>query len=87
MGILVNGKWTNEPQPPADGRFSRPESRFRHHVTADGNYTGKVTVPTLRDKQTRTIVTNESSEIIRRFNSALDFSRPHHRAALSAVSA
>ena len=156
MGILVNGKWTNDPQPPSDGRFARPESRFRSHVTANGDsatggfkaepgryhlyvayncpwahraiifralkglegmvsmsialpndrsngwrfgntypgatpdevngftwlheaysaadpeYTGKVTVPTLWDKKTRTIVNNESSEIIRMFNSAFD---------------
>ena len=156
MGILVNGKWSDEPPPPTDGRFARTESRFRHHVTAGGDvatggfkaepgryhlyvayncpwahrvmifralkglegmvsmsialpndringwrfgdtypgstpdevngftwlhqsyseadatYTGKVTVPTLWDKQTRTIVNNESSEIIRMFNSAFD---------------
>ena len=32
-------------------------------------YTGKVTVPTLWDRKRRTIVNNESSEIIRMFNS------------------
>ncbi|MEE2745784.1 MAG: glutathione S-transferase family protein [Pseudomonadota bacterium] len=37
---------------------------------ADPKYTGRVTVPTLWDKKNRTIVTNESSEIIRMFNSA-----------------
>ena len=31
----------------------------------DNNFTGKVTVPTLWDKKTKTIVNNESSEIIR----------------------
>ena len=156
MGSLVNGAWTNDPQPAADGRFARPESRFRSHVTANGDsatggfkaepgryhlyvayncpwahramifralkglegmvsmsialpndrangwrfgnafpgsttdeangftwlhqaysaadpvYTGKVTVPALWDKQTRSIVNNESSEIIRMFNSAFD---------------
>ena len=35
-------------------------------------YTGRVTVPVLWDKQTRTIVNNESAEIIRMFNSAFD---------------
>jgi putative glutathione S-transferase len=46
---------------------------FRLHqayAAADGNYTGKVTVPTLWDRERRTIVNNESSEIIRMFNSA-----------------
>ncbi len=36
------------------------------------NYTGRVTVPVLWDKQKKTIVSNESSEIIRMFNSAFD---------------
>jgi putative glutathione S-transferase len=152
MGILVEGKWTNDP-PPASGSFVRPESHFRAAVSSDGatgfkaeagryhlyvayscpwahraiifcalkgledmvsmsialpndrrdgwrfgnafpgatadevngftwlhqtytsanaTYTGKVTVPTLWDKKTRTIVNNESSEIIRMFNSAFD---------------
>ena len=34
--------------------------------------TGRVTVPVLWDKQTEQIVSNESSEIIRMFNSAFD---------------
>jgi putative glutathione S-transferase len=45
---------------------------FRLHqvyAAADPNYTGKVTVPTLWDCERRTIVNNESSEIIRMFNS------------------
>ena len=153
MGMLVEGRWTHETPDPAVGRFIRPESRFRAHISADGasgfkaepgryhlyvsygcpwahrtilfralkgleslvsmsialpddrrdgwrfgtafpgasadevngftwlheaysaadpGYTGKVTVPTLWDKSTRTIVNNESSEIIRMFNSAFD---------------
>jgi glutathionyl-hydroquinone reductase len=35
-------------------------------------YTGQVTVPVLLDKQTKEIVSNESSEIIRMMNSAFD---------------
>lgn len=42
------------------------------YTAADAGYTGKVTVPTLWDTKTRTIVNNESSEIIRMFNSAFD---------------
>ncbi len=153
MGMLVEGRWTDDAPDPAIGRFNRPESRFRAHISADGaagfkaepgryhlyvsygcpwahrtilfralkglesmvsmsialpgdrrdgwrfgtafpgasadevngftwmheaysaadpGYTGKVTVPTLWDKTTRTIVNNESSEIIRMFNSAFD---------------
>jgi putative glutathione S-transferase len=39
---------------------------------ADPYYTGRVTVPVLWDKHARTIVNNESSEIIRMLNSAFD---------------
>jgi len=42
------------------------------YVKADPHYSGRVTVPVLWDKQTGTIVNNESSEIIRMFNSAFD---------------
>lgn len=42
------------------------------YVSSDQNYTGKITVPVLWDKKKRTIINNESSEIIRIFNSAFD---------------
>ncbi|MFJ6325814.1 MULTISPECIES: glutathione S-transferase family protein [unclassified Rhizobium] len=42
------------------------------YVKADPHYSGRVTVPVLWDKQTGTIVNNESAEIIRMFNSAFD---------------
>jgi glutathionyl-hydroquinone reductase len=38
------------------------------YVKADANYTGRVTVPILWDKQTETIVNNESREIMRMFD-------------------
>ncbi|SDC98902.1 putative glutathione S-transferase [Cupriavidus sp. YR651] len=49
-------------------------ARVLHQVytTAAPDYTGRVTVPVLWDKQRQTIVNNESSEIIRMFNSAFD---------------
>lgn len=40
------------------------------YTRADPRYSGRVTVPVLWDKQTNTVVSNESSEIIRMFNSA-----------------
>ncbi|MAY63650.1 MAG: glutathione-dependent reductase [Rhizobiales bacterium] len=40
------------------------------YTEADPHYTGRVTVPALWDKQKKTIVSNESAEIIRMFNSA-----------------
>ncbi len=42
------------------------------YVKARPDFSGRVTVPVLWDKQTSTIVNNESSEIIRMFNSAFD---------------
>ena len=42
------------------------------YTIANPDYSGRVTVPVLWDKKTRTIVSNESSEILRMFNSAFD---------------
>ena len=42
------------------------------YTKADPHYSGRVTVPVLWDTKTGTIVNNESSEIIRMFNSAFD---------------
>lgn len=42
------------------------------YTVADPNYSGRVTIPVLWDKKQKTIVSNESSEIIRMFNSAFD---------------
>lgn len=42
---------------------------YEIYLMADANYTGKVSVPVLWDKVKKTIVNNESSEIIRMLNS------------------
>lgn len=42
------------------------------YTKADPKYSGRVTVPILWDTQKNTIISNESSEIIRMFNSAFD---------------
>ncbi len=49
-------------------------TRFLHQVytTAKSDYSGRVTVPVLWDKKAGTIVSNESSEIIRMLNDAFD---------------
>jgi len=49
-------------------------ARYLHQIytRADRSYSGRVTVPVVWDKRTGTIVNNESSEIIRMFNSAFD---------------
>ncbi|BFM15306.1 glutathione S-transferase family protein [Maricurvus nonylphenolicus] len=45
---------------------------YQLYLKADASYEGRVTVPVLWDKQTETIVSNESSEIIRMFNNAFN---------------
>jgi putative glutathione S-transferase len=42
------------------------------YLVADPRYTGRVSVPLLWDRRERTIVSNESSEIIRMFNNAFN---------------
>ncbi|NKB21038.1 MAG: glutathione S-transferase family protein [Alphaproteobacteria bacterium] len=49
---------------PIDGVFELHQA----YQAADPNYTGRVTVPTLWDKQKWTVVNNESAEIIRMLN-------------------
>ncbi|MDH3655193.1 MAG: glutathione S-transferase family protein [Myxococcales bacterium] len=59
-----------------DGVIPDPvlDAEFLHEIytAADLRFSGRVTVPVLWDKKTGTIVSNESSEIIRMFNSAFD---------------
>ena len=52
-------------------------------LLADGNYQGRFTVPVLWDKEQKTIVNNESSEIIRMLNSEFnDFCKTPEQRAL-----
>ena len=48
------------------------ELMHEDYTNAEPRYSGRVTVPVLWDKKTGTIVSNESSEIMRMFNSAFD---------------
>ncbi|MEM1240823.1 MAG: glutathione S-transferase family protein [Cyanobacteria bacterium P01_H01_bin.26] len=65
--------WTFEPAPGviADPLFDA-QALHEIYTRADSTYCGRATVPVLWDKQTQTIVNNESAEIIRMFNSAFD---------------
>ncbi len=59
-----------------DGVIADPvyDAHFLHQIytAAEPEFTGRVTVPVLWDKQQNRIVNNESAEIIRMFNSAFD---------------
>ncbi|MCK0142762.1 glutathione S-transferase family protein [Aliiroseovarius sp. F20344] len=61
---------------PGDGSTPDPlqGADFMHQIytAAKRDYSGRVTVPVLWDMKTNTIVSNESAEIIRMFNSAFD---------------
>jgi putative glutathione S-transferase len=61
---------------PDDGVIGDPLNNAQYlyevYKAAKPDYSGRVTVPVLWDKQTRTIVSNESAEIIRMMNSAFD---------------
>ena len=65
--------WTFEEYP---GVIADPinhaDKLYEVYIAAKPDYTGRVTVPILWDKKTNSIVSNESSEIIRMFNSAFD---------------
>jgi len=57
-----------------DGSTSDPlhNSRYMHelYTLADSTFTGRATVPVLWDKQTDTMVSNESADIVRMLNTA-----------------
>jgi putative glutathione S-transferase len=65
--------WTFEAGPGATGDRLMGK-RYLHEIytSARSDYSGRVTVPVLWDKKRGTIVSNESAEIIRMFNSAFD---------------
>mgnify|MGYP000718129083 FL=1 len=71
--LMLEHGWTFEE---GEGVIGDPifKARYLHEVytAVKPDYTGRVTVPVLFDKKTKTIVNNESSEIIRMLNSAFD---------------
>jgi putative glutathione S-transferase len=65
--------WTFAPGPEtiADD-VNHTQRVYELYTIADPHYSGRATVPILWDKQQRTIVSNESAEILRMLNSAFD---------------
>ena len=71
---MAENGWTfsNKNDPSVGDSLFNSDFAHQIYTTADPNYSGRVTVPILWDKQENTIVSNESSEIIRMFNTAFD---------------
>lgn len=71
--LMNENGWTFKDGP---GVIADPinKAEFMHQVytSAEPEYSGRVTVPVLWGKKTGTIVSNESADIIRMFNSAFD---------------
>jgi len=71
--LMLERGWTFDPAPGVvPDTVNHAHYLYEVYAKADPHYTGRVTVPILWDKQTGSIVNNESSEIIRMFNSAFD---------------
>jgi len=66
---MLDKGWEFKPEPEPLYGYTCAHQLYTH---AQANYTGRVSVPILWDKKEQTIVSNESSEIIRMFNSAFD---------------
>ncbi|MFC6694134.1 glutathione S-transferase family protein [Pseudomonas lini] len=69
--MLENG-WTFDKHLGSTGDKLGDLRLHQRYTTDTADYTGRVTVPVLWDKQQNRIVNNESAEIIRMFNSAFD---------------
>jgi putative glutathione S-transferase len=70
---MLQDGWTFNKDEGSSGDSVNGKSKLSEiYVLAAPKYTGRVSVPVLWDKQQKTIVNNESSEIIRMLNSAFD---------------
>ena len=71
--LMRENGWTFDKQTGSSGdALDGHTFMYQRYLTDTADYTGRVTVPVLWDKQLNRIVSNESSEIIRMFNSAFD---------------
>lgn len=70
---MLKDGWTFNTEEGSTGDGVNGTSRLSEvYLLANPRYSGRVSVPVLWDKQRKTIVNNESSEIIRMLNSAFD---------------
>jgi len=70
---MMQDGWTFNKDEGSTGDTLNGKSKLSEiYVLAEPKYTGRVSVPVLWDKQKKTIVNNESSEIIRMLNTAFD---------------
>jgi putative glutathione S-transferase len=71
--LMLDEGWTFDDYPGAipDAVLGK-KKLYEVYLEAKQDYSGRVTVPALWDNEKRTIVNNESAEIIRMFNSAFD---------------
>ncbi len=75
--LMQDNGWTFQASEEKDANFVGDQlfsTEFMHQIytKAQADYSGRVTVPVLWDKQQNTVVSNESADIIRMFNSAFD---------------
>ena len=70
---MLKDGWTFNVAEGSSGDTTNGKSKLSEiYLLTDPRYSGRVSVPVLWDKKRKTIVNNESSEIIRMFNSAFD---------------
>ena len=75
--LMADHGWTFQASDTTDSelvgdQINQHELMHQIYTQADVDYSGRVTVPVLWDKQNQTIVSNESADIIRMFNSAFN---------------
>lgn len=70
--MLTNGWEFDGQHAPSHDPVNGVRFLYELYTLSEPAYSGRVTVPVLWDKKTSTIVSNESSEIIRMFNSAFN---------------
>lgn len=71
--LMRENGWTFDKQTGSTGDpLDSHTFMYQRYLADTPDYTGRVTVPVLWDKKLQRIVSNESSEIIRMFNSAFD---------------